>query len=273
MEPRERKQEYTEGHLARVQLVFGEGFLSPGGPDEARRLIDGVDLAGRDVLDVGCGVGGIDAMLASEHGARSVLGIDIEPLVLEKAREHVAREGLAGRVSFRLVEPGPFPLADASFDVVFSMGAMLHIPDKKALYEDVGRVLRPGGRLVAGDWFTSGDPARSSAMARFLAISPLTFSLATQCGAVAALKQAGFVEIELVDRNAWYREEQARELERIEGPLRPRLTEILGEDGLARWIEYRHAMEVVLDSGELQPSHLRAVKPGCGAKESRPSRC
>ena len=262
MQPAERRQEYTESHLAKVQLLFGEGFLSPGGAEEARRLLEGVDLAGRDVLDVGCGVGGIDVMLARDHDAKSVLGIDVEPLVVERAAARAASAGLADRVSFRLVEPGPFALADASFDAVFSMGAMLHIPDKPALYREVWRVLRPGGLLVAGDWFTASHGPPSAQMTHWLSVSQLTFNLETQRNILAALKEAGFAAVELRDRNAWYREEHLRELAQIEGPLRPRLRELLGDEDLSRWIEYRRAMQVVLDSGEFRPSHLRAVKPG-----------
>ena len=48
--------------------------------------------------------------------------------------------------------PGPLPFADASFDIVFSKDALLHVPDKDALFAEIFRVLKPGGVFAASDW-------------------------------------------------------------------------------------------------------------------------
>ena len=52
--------EYDEGMQALLQLVWGDGYLSPGGPEEVARVLEGVELTGRRVLDIGCGLGAID---------------------------------------------------------------------------------------------------------------------------------------------------------------------------------------------------------------------
>ena len=55
-------------------------------------------------------------------------------------------------MTFQLVEPGPLPFADQSFDAVFTKDAIVHIPDKPPFYREVLRVLRPGGLFVGSDW-------------------------------------------------------------------------------------------------------------------------
>ena len=255
------ENEYTDDFVAKLELLWGEGFLSPGGPEETARILEGTDLAGKDVMDIGCGIGGIDVILVRDYGAATVTGLDIEePLVL-RARERAARAGLADRITIRLVEPGPFPFPAATFDIVFSKDSMIHIPDKQALFRDVLRVLRPGGAFLASDWMQSAAGPDSPEMATFVETSGLTFSMGITDDLPAALSRAGFADIGVVDRNPWYRHETRNELARMRGELRAELLEILGRDKADRWIAMREAMIAALDAGVFRPTHFRAVKP------------
>ena len=56
---------YHDKMVGMVQALWGEGFLSPGGPDEVARLVAGSDFTGKSVLDIGCGAGGIDIALSA----------------------------------------------------------------------------------------------------------------------------------------------------------------------------------------------------------------
>ncbi len=91
------------------EAIGGEGFLSPGGPDEVARIIDGLNLRGRGVLDIGCGAGGVDLSLVRTHGAGCVTGIDLEDGGLERARELVSKAGLSDRIGLAGAWPGPLP--------------------------------------------------------------------------------------------------------------------------------------------------------------------
>ena len=62
-------QEYDDDLMALLEAIWGEGFMSPGGVDEVDRYLDGIDLHDRSVLDIGCGLGGIDVHLVRRHGA------------------------------------------------------------------------------------------------------------------------------------------------------------------------------------------------------------
>lgn len=255
------ENEYNDEFVAKLELLWGEGFLSPGGPEEVAKILEGTDLAGLEVMDIGCGIGGVDVLLAREYGARSVTGIDIEePLVL-RCRTRAEQLGLADRLDFRLVEPGPFPFPDARFDAVFSKDSMIHIPDKAALFADVLRVLRPGGLFLASDWMQSAAGPNSPEMATFIETSGLSFDLGITDELPAILENAGFTEIRVVDRNPWYREEARSELTRMRGELREPLLEILGREKADRWILMREAMIAALDAGAFRPTHFRAAKP------------
>jgi ubiquinone/menaquinone biosynthesis C-methylase UbiE len=85
--------QYSEETVARLEMLWGKGFMSVGGPEEVSAILDGVNLKNLNVLDIGCGIGGVDFLLVSEHGAASVLGLDVEPHLLELAQKMLGAEG------------------------------------------------------------------------------------------------------------------------------------------------------------------------------------
>jgi ubiquinone/menaquinone biosynthesis C-methylase UbiE len=100
---------YPQPVIGFLELLWGRGWLSPGGPDELARLLQDEDLRGKHVLDIGCGAGGIDCLLVSEYGAANVTGIDVEAPVLQTARERIREAGVSDQVDLVHVEPGPLP--------------------------------------------------------------------------------------------------------------------------------------------------------------------
>jgi phosphoethanolamine N-methyltransferase len=256
---REPGVEYTGDAIEAYELRWGEGFLSPGGAEEVARMLEGADLRGREVLDIGCGVGGGDVVLARDHGAGHVLGIDVEQPALDRATARATAAGLAGRLSFQLVAPGPLPFADASFDVVFSKDSIIHVADKPALFAEVLRVLRPGGDFVVSDWFRGRAPF-SEEMTTYVESGHLTFNMETLEATAEALRRIGFAQVTTRDRHAWYRERTHEELARAEGPDRPKLAALLGAAEAEKWVARMRAKAVAVDQGHLRPGHLHAVK-------------
>ena len=252
---------YDDATTDFLEAMWGDGYLSPGGPEEVARVLDGLDLRGHTVLDVGCGAGAITVALARDYGAAKVIGIDVEAPVCAKARTRVAAAGLADRIEIIQVRPGPFPFADASIDLVFSKDSIVHIPDKAALAREAFRVLRPGGWFAASDWLIGHDGPPSPEMTHYIACEALDFGMASPSIYRAALEEAGFVDVILVNRNPWYREVARVEFDRLAGPVGTRARAILGEAETLRQIRTWEAMLVVLATGEHCPHHLRGRRP------------
>ncbi|HEY1331305.1 MAG TPA: methyltransferase domain-containing protein [Actinomycetota bacterium] len=138
--------DYPPELLARVPETSCESFAGVANPFSL-----GVLDPGEDVLDVGCGAG-MDTLVAAQMvGADGyVTGIDMTPDMAAKARRSAAEMGLAN-VTIVDGSAEELPFADAGFDVVISNGVIDLIPDKEAVFSEIARVLRPGGRIQLAD--------------------------------------------------------------------------------------------------------------------------
>ncbi|MGB5708720.1 MAG: methyltransferase domain-containing protein [Arenicellales bacterium] len=255
-------QEYDDGLVAVLEAVWGEGFMSPGGTDEVDRYLHGIDLTGLSVLDIGCGLGGVDIHLVSQHQASKVTGIDIESELIPRCERLAQKYNAVEQTLFLCVEPGALPFANASFDMVTSKDSIIHIADKHALAADIYRLLKPGGCFAASDWLAGYEGKPSAEMREYLAAEALDFGLASADGYRHALSEAGFIDIEIVDRNDWYRTEARRERDQMRGALYDGLVSQVGSEFMEHEIDVWEKMIIALDQGQLRPTHLRGRKPG-----------
>jgi arsenite methyltransferase len=132
--------------LANVPEAAVESFAGVANPWELGRL-----SVGERVLDLGCGAGSDSLVAAQMVGPEgSVIGIDMTPEMLAKARRAATEMG-AANVEFVEGEIELLPFADESVDVVISNGVIDLLPDKDTVFAEIYRVLRPGGRIQLAD--------------------------------------------------------------------------------------------------------------------------
>lgn len=260
----DNESQYTSGIVGSMEEIFGKGFLSPGGPEEVVRAFEGLSVSGATVLDWGCGLGGATMALAHELKAGKVTGIDIDSGNLEHAARNIADAGLDDRIELQLVEPGPMPLPDDEFDVIFTQAALCHIDDKAVVFEDYMRVLAPGGAVLCVDWM-KGDTADSSiAYSNWDAIlrrEGLDFTFKSTGYHIQAMKAVGFTDVQVTDESITGLKLARECIAHIEQSGRQSLLDALGKEGYDRFHQRSIARADALADGGLVFGHLTGRKP------------
>jgi arsenite methyltransferase len=141
-----RELGYPESELERVPEATVESFAGV-----ANHWLLGRADPGDVVLDLGCGAG-TDLLMAAQMAGPSgrAIGVDMTASMLDRAAASAAEMGLLN-VELRESLIEALPLEDASVDLVISNGVIDLVPDKNAVFDEIDRVLRPGGRVQLAD--------------------------------------------------------------------------------------------------------------------------
>jgi arsenite methyltransferase len=157
---------------------------------------------GQTVLDLGSG-GGFDCFLAANRVGKNgrVIGVDMTPEMLDKARGN-ARRGKYENVEFRLGEIENLPVADDTVDVIISNCVINLSPNKKRVFEEAFRVLRPNGRLMVSDIVLLNelpDSIRKNVQAYVGCISGAEM----KDRYLSLIKDAGFEQVKVIEENCF----------------------------------------------------------------------
>jgi phosphoethanolamine N-methyltransferase len=253
--------EYEDAHFIGMEIIWGKGFMSPGGAAEVASVVDGVDVKGKIILEIGSGLGGTAIALADDQQAGRVVAIDIQKEQIEWAKKLAEDRGVADRIEFRLVDPGPFPFENASFDIVFSMGTIVQIPNKREVLSEALRVLRPGGILAGNDWLRGWTGPLSKEMIEHGEKAGLTYHWVTQEEFRETLSEVGFEDVVIRDRGAWMVDQLRNDLEALEfGAIRDQIVEAFGE-GANNWSNSWKRSLLMAERGELVVAQFHASRP------------
>jgi ubiquinone/menaquinone biosynthesis C-methylase UbiE len=165
---------------------------------------------GQTVLDLGSG-GGFDCFLAANRvgNGGKVIGVDMTPEMIEKAREN-ARKGKYKNVEFRLGEIENLPVADGSVDVVISNCVINLSPNKKRVFDEAFRVLRPNGRLMVSDIVLLKklpESIRKNVQAYIGCLSGAEM----KDKYLQTIRDAGFQEVKVIEENCFPVEDMAND--------------------------------------------------------------
>ena len=184
--------DYSPEEIASVPegAYLGEGS---GNPVRAAQL-----QPGEHVVDLGCGAG-MDTFLAANQVGKAghVIGLDMTPEMLERARANAARSDYP-QVEFRQADIEHPPLHPNSADVVLSNCVINLAPDKAAVYREIFRVLKPGGRFAIADIVLRGDAGLVHQAAEKLAPGSCVVSALEENEYLAVIKAAGFEDVTIV---------------------------------------------------------------------------
>ena len=187
---------YSDEELTSVPEGANLG-LGCGNPVALASLVEG-----EIVLDLGSGAGFDCFLAANKVGKRGkVIGVDMTPEMIDKGREN-ARKGNYENVEFRLGEIENIPAGDNSVDAVISNCVINLSPDKKRVFAEVFRVLKPGGRLMVSDIVLLKE------LPDFI-INSVAAYVGCISGAmmrdeyVGAIREAGFREVKVMDETVF----------------------------------------------------------------------
>lgn len=254
----EHVDEYNEAALATMDLIWGEGFMAPGGEGNVDNLVSGLNIRGKRILDIGCGQGRAACLLAEKYGA-TVVGTDLEAHLIARSQKRAEKLNLQDKTQFITVKTGPLLFEDSSFDVIISSGAFTQIEDKLSMYKECLRVLKSGGTLSCYDWMkTPGEFSQD--MLYWFKVEGLTYAMKTPEEHQALLLEAGFSQATCIDKSAWYKQKAREEYNQIKTQLYPQAEALLGKAEADHFVEDWRALMVVCEKNEMLQVYTRATK-------------
>jgi len=249
--------QYTDNGIARYEVIFGKAFISTGGLESTVEVIKYIEKLTPEtrILDVGCGMGGSAFYFHDTYGA-SVFGVDLATKMIEKGQGYIG-----DRKNVKLIVSDIFetPLEDNYYDLVYSRDAIIHIKEKKKLFDIMYRVLKPGGQVVITDYSFRHDSENLGE--EFLAYYKSTgYFLESIPNYGNILKSAGF-EVQAIDFSETFLKYLKLELEKFMAQKEDFLKSFRQEDYDFLAERWERKIRMVGDAGDMKWGLYVAKKP------------
>jgi len=184
---------------------------------------------------------------------------DLEPKLIQRAKQSAAELGLSEQTTFLTVQAGPMDFPDNFFDLVISSGAITQTADKPGIFSEIYRILNPGGSISCYNWRKCAGEY-SEDMLYWFKVEGLTYAMETPERHGALLAEAGYRDIRLEDASDWYRREARREYELLVGDAFTTIVEMIGKAEAEHLVEDWRSMVVVCEKGEMLQGYCKAIK-------------
>lgn len=167
---------------------------------------------GQHVLDLGCGTGRPAIRLAQATGCE-VTGITVSQTQVELANQRASAEGVSQQVRFQYGDALQIPFPDASFDAVWAIESMFHMPDRAQVMSEINRVLRPGGALLIADAIEIAPMTEQQRMILYSAFAVGSFITKDQYK--MSVREAGMEVVEVLDVTTNIKQTVAKTIENM----------------------------------------------------------
>jgi len=195
-------QQYARKGILLYERIFGTTYISTGGEQTTRDFFTGLTLPGLKendkILDVGCGIGGSAFYMARNYGC-SVYGMDLSVNMINIANELRDAEpaGIAHRCQFYVEDATLMDYPNQFYDMVYSRDTILHIKDKKDLFQRFYDTLKPGGTVLITDYCHGDKKQYSHAFNEYVKSRGYNLLTVPEYGNV--LESVGFIDVEAKD--------------------------------------------------------------------------
>lgn len=252
--------EYSAEYCLFLEITYGEHMLSEGGTIAIDRMFVGTPLQDQKMLDIGFGLGAAAFYLAEKYQAE-VTGIELNPWMVEEATRRIP-EHLKSLVNFVLYQQPPLlPFPDQSYDIVYSKGVLVHLHDKFPLFNEIHRVLKPGGFLIIDDWLSPKKGEWGQRLQKLCELENLTLYAQTETDYHHLLEKTGFTAIQMRAENEHYVHYNQDIVDRLNHPeVKASFTSQFGETAWQQAIEGYQLIADSIRDNELLIRWLKASR-------------
>ncbi|CAF0735147.1 unnamed protein product [Didymodactylos carnosus] len=205
--------EYAEKNIKKYESVRGEGFVTIGGIELTRELIQRLNLTSKHrLLNFGSATGGSTFVMAKEYNCE-IVGVDISANMIGISWDRALQQQKGYKIRFEIGEGTKMRFPPSKFDAIYSRDVIFHVADKRTLLNNFYMWLKEGGKLLITD-FCCGDTAWSQELIDYVRLGE--YQLTKMQDYAKLLEECGFTQVKAEDSSDLYQQYCKKEMKTAE---------------------------------------------------------